>query len=320
MCKLRMQSAVFGILISYLFLTNAEANPVTTTPYNSTSHSSSRMVSFWYVPDPSDVNDTLADLTTHRASITNIQLYCGHGVQGDGSFVNTTLPICDGGLLTTLRNMGLRVEFVINDFSTNVTAHKIFMNNPNSITAMVAIAVKYKLFGWNIDLEPQSVPAVASDAVVYAAFCTKLRRALNAVGTRLTIDVATWSPMLSQFTLLAPTVDRMMNMETYNANSMQGWLTGDNWGGYYTSFVNAHVQPRSACGVGMGAWPATCGTNVPCWSTTSVSGPPRLQRVLQDNVTEIAVWRIVGKQNPSNPNGNTPIGWWWAILAQFLSS
>ena len=38
-----------------------------------------------------------------------------------------------------------------------------------------------------------------------------------------------------------------MNMETYHAGSMDGWLHGDAFGGYYDSFVNDKARAFAAC-------------------------------------------------------------------------
>eukprot|EP00656_Telonema_subtile_P039633 TRINITY_DN44721_c0_g1_i1.p1 TRINITY_DN44721_c0_g1~~TRINITY_DN44721_c0_g1_i1.p1 ORF type:complete len:245 (+),score=47.46 TRINITY_DN44721_c0_g1_i1:177-911(+) len=204
-----------------------------------TAQSPKRSVSFWYSPSAGDLNQTISVLTRNKDAVTSMMLYCGHSVSNEGKLVGTVSPLCvgPGGIVPALVELGIGVEFVVNDGSTNATAHKIFMADPTSIPSLLAIGQANKISGWNLDLEPQSVPGTAADAVVYAAFCQKLRAALNPAGIRLTIDVAQWSVMLAQFSVLAPSVDRLMNMETYNADSLNGWLQGDNYGGDYTKFV-----------------------------------------------------------------------------------
>ena len=253
-------------------------------------------------------------------------LYCGYSVQNDGSIEGTASDLCigEGGIVKQLQQLGIGVEFVLNDGCTNVTAHKAFMADPRSIPLLVSLAKKYSLDGWNLDLEPQKVPGTTADALIYAAFCTKLRKALNDVGVRLTIDVAQWSAMLSQYTTLATSVDRMLNMETYNANSMNGWLNGDAYGGYYEAYRNATGKSGNmdALGVGLGSWPtATCGGSAHCWSTTAASVAPRIARMVADGVPEIALFRLYGDQSDATPPSERwPQDFWWNHLRTFLKS
>ena len=277
-----------------------------------------RAVSWWYAPSSyggADINDTLAVLAQHKAA-TSLMLYCGHGVDNEGRLTldSSSLVLCEG-MLPRLRALNIKAEFVLNDGCTNVTAHKRFFANASAVVPqLVAIGRRYGIDGWNLDLEPQTVPGTAADATVYAQFCTGLKAALNAQEMRLTVDVAQWSPMLSQFGVLAPSVDRLMDMETYHAASMGGWLHGDNYGGYYDSFVNERV-PRPTAGVGIGSWPAKCG-DAPCWSATEESVAPRLARMANDSVPEIAMFRICRPLAPLDER--YPQEWWWEPLARWL--
>jgi len=152
------------------------------------------------------------------------------------------------------------------------------------------------------------------------AYLQFVKPILNAAGLRLTADVAQWCKMTKDYALLAPGVDRMLNMEQYNANSMEGWLKGDAYGGYYESFVNSHV-PLDKCGPSLGIWGATCGKNatsgapLPCWSTKEESGEPRIDRMIADDVEEIALFRLMWIQG-----AHWPAEWWWPLLDRFASS
>eukprot|EP00658_Telonema_sp_P-2_P049344 TRINITY_DN3751_c0_g1_i1.p1 TRINITY_DN3751_c0_g1~~TRINITY_DN3751_c0_g1_i1.p1 ORF type:complete len:350 (-),score=73.31 TRINITY_DN3751_c0_g1_i1:406-1455(-) len=280
-----------------------------------------RWVSFWYAPAANDLNQTIDVLTRNKDAVSSVMLYCGHSVSGTGKLVGSVSPLCvgPGGIVPALRALGIAVEFVVNDGSTNVTAHKLFMKDPSSVDQLLVIGKANGLSGWNLDLEPQTVPGTAADAAVYAAFCKRLRAVLNPAGIRLTIDVASWSGMLSQFSELADGVDRLMDMETYNADSMDGWLQGDSYGGYYTKFVTSDV-PRVANGVGLGSWPtAACGSH-PCWTTTAASVAPRISRMIQDGVPELAMFRLYGDQSRGTPpDQRWPEDFWWPALRAFLA-
>ena len=313
--SLKKMRILFTIITVYL-LHDAESTTVL-----DSKTTGSRWVSFWYSPSEKDLNQTLDVLRRNSDAVTSVMLYCGQAVNGEGMFVSETSEFCenDGVLLSTLRELDIGVEFVVNDGSTNVTAHKIWMQNESSVNALVSIAKEYKLTGWNLDLEPQSVPGTAEDAKMYASFLNRTRASLNEIGTRLTIDVAQWSPMLSQYDVLAPSVDRLMNMETYNCDSFEGWIKGDSYGGYYEAFVNNNI-PRHVNGVGTGCWPtATCGTNHSCWTTTNSSVSPRIERMIQDNVPEIAMFRLYGDQSENTPpDERWPQDWWWGPLRDYL--
>ena len=104
-------------------------------------------------------------------------------------------------------------------------------------------------------------------------------------------------------------------METYNADSFDGWLQGDSVGGYYETFLKD--CPLSTVGVGIGSWPtATCGDHL-CWSSKEESGAPRIHQMLKDQVPEIAMFRIYGPQETVPQDQRWPQAWWWPLLTEY---
>jgi len=276
-----------------------------------------RSVSFWYWPTTGDMEGVLNLLQQQSEVVTSVMIYCGHNISPSGKLVvdPTYAPFCHlqgGGLISRVKAMGIGVEFVVEDHG-NITTDLLFMSDPTNIDALVTIANYYDLYGWNLDFEPS---APLSTAQAYAKFCTKLRAPLNQRGTRLTIDVANWSGLFKDFTLLAPTVDRLMDMETYNSDSFEGWIYGDDWGGYYNTFVNPSV-PRNKTGVGLGCWPFKCGDHL-CWTTTEESGQPRIDRIMADNVPEVCFWHLYGTHSHGSDSG--PQDWWWPLLEVYSRS
>lgn len=75
--------------------------------------------------------------------------------------------------------------------------------------------------------------------MAFAAGLTAMRAQLNAVNARLTVCVADWSPLLSQYATLGPAVDRLLDMETYNAPDQATWT------GYFNTFVT-DTSPKTA--------------------------------------------------------------------------
>ena len=186
---------------------------------------------------------------------------CGHTCKSDRITLdsNATPALClnaapgRDSLFGGLTAMGVKPELVLDSGNSNISDYRLFWANANANVAdMVTIGKRFGAAGWNLDLEPQvgNPSSTVADAVLYAAFLAQAKTALNAAGMRLTIAVAQWSTMASQYKTLAPSVDRLLNMETYNANSMAGWLNG----------VRARVQ------LGAPHWLCVC---------LLVSSPPR---------------------------------------------
>ena len=279
----------------------------------------SRSVSFWYYPGAyggSDINATLAMLAEHKGVTTSVMLGCGHNIDAQAGTIAPDpmqAALCAetaAGLLA----LDIKVELVLHGKGI-VNDRTWFKNATANAQELVALGKPYKASGWNLDLEPPK-DSTAADAQLYAAFCKVAQPILNAGSMRLTLAVATWDPMIKNNSLLAPVVDRLLDMETYNADSMAGWLNGDGFGGYYNKLVNPSV-PRDKVGPGLGCWPAKCG-NHSCWTTTAASGAERMTRMIADNVPEVALFRII--QVPKRPDLQWPEDWWWPLLAKFSSS
>ena len=89
---------------------------------------------------------------------------------------------------------------------------------------LLKAALSVNASGWNIDLEPQGGPdtgkpgwgcqggslpiGTAADAKLFASWLSAVRAVLSPHGIRLTVDVASWSPVLKQYKTLAPAAER----------------------------------------------------------------------------------------------------------------
>jgi len=135
------------------------------------------------------------------------------------------------------------------------------------------------------------------------AFLQLLKAQLNSVGTRLTIDVYNGNPMLWDYTLLQPGVDRVMDMSTYNGFAYDEWLV------FYRDIVKESM-PLEKVGIGLGCWidDQTKGT----WAVTPKSAQQRIEIMLQDNVTQVGMFRLLPAQNWPEP-------FWWTYLEQYAS-
>lgn len=279
-------------------------------------------VSFWYYPPAyggEDINATIDLLKSQKGVTTNVMLGCGHEVSAQGGITGpsqSSLALCTR-TISGLRSISVTPELVLGGSSID-HLRAFFNSGAANIDSLVNMGKQLGIKGWNLDLEPTT--SLPSDANKYATFLSSAKPKLNMAGMRLTIATATWSPMLSNTALLAPVVDRVLNMETYNADSMDGWLRGDSVGGYYEKFV-APPTNRSKLGPGLGCWPAKCGpknASHGCWSTKQESGPPRMARIVADGLPEVAMFRII--QVPNRPDLQWPEDWWWPLLANFSDS
>lgn len=278
-----------------------------------------RQVSFWYGPGSyggQDIGNVLQVLDKNRNAVTNLFIYCGHSVGAAGLEVDDKLmALCvDNSLLARVAALGIQPEIVVDSGSSDVTHYRpFFANSTANINVLIEDARRLNATGVSFDLEPQvgSPSSTEQDAHLYAAFLGEAKAAFTSVGLRLTSAVAEWSAMLKDYATLSGSVDRLLDMETYNADSLEGWLQGDNYGGYYQQFL---AGTGKAAGPGLGVWNATCGDHV-CWTAREESGRPRMQRMEADGIEEIAMFRIVQQSGADK----MPQEWWWPLLAEYLA-
>ena len=297
-----------------------------------------RRVTFWYVPDAyggGDIDSIVNLMAQHNNTVSSVILECGHSINSTNPLgVNCAEPYdqlskkCKIGADTCLKTIkGLAAANINSELlvggpdgsgegpATNFMPSSFKPANATIFAnTMVEVAKRFGAVGVNIDAEPDqgSGPTILPPSFV--TFLSTIKPILNAAGVRVTADVAQWCKMTSDYALLAPHVDRMLNMEQYNANSMEGWLNGDDYGGFYTSFVNRTKFPISKAGPSLGIWNALCG-KLPCWSTTKESGAPRIDRMIADGVEEIALFRLMWIKG-----SHYPAEWWWPLLDLFASS
>lgn len=286
-----------------------------------------------------DIDALVALMTAHNDTVGSVILECHHAINSSHPLgVNCAEPYdeldetCKFWADTCLQTVNgliaanVRVELLVggpdgagSGPSTNWTPAAFEPANATIFAkTMIDVAQRFSAVGVNVDSEPDQGGGPTYLPGPFAAYLQVLKPILNGAGIRLTADVAQWCPMTSDYALLAPTVDRMLNMEQYNANSMDGWLNGDEYGGYYVQFLSD--APVDKCAPGLGIWKASCGTNssgapVPCWTTLEESGAPRVERMIADNVPEMALFRLMWIDG-----AHQPADWWWPLLDKFASS
>jgi hypothetical protein len=204
-------------------------------------------------------------------------------------------------------SLGIRNELNLDSGNCSIAAYRLLWSDTTvSPGVLLAAALAANASGWNIDLEPQADNCAgapsgnAADAILFAQWLGAVRATLSSRNIRLTVDVADWSPVLSQFATLAPSVDRLQDMETYNGDSEAQWLK------YYAPLQA--VSPRNKAGVGLGCW--NDGKNG--WWETPGGAAAKIAHAIKDGMPELALFRL--DTNPAWPEQ-----YWWNALGAFMA-
>ena len=289
-------------LVYALFLTSSNA---LSGPWWAT-----KMVSFWYSPD-NNWPQAVALVTAHRAAVTSVMAYCGLDVWDNGTIITKFSTTC-GGLFPALQSLGVQTELVINSGNCSIDAFRLLWADlsvsPNVLRDAVVAA---NASGLNVDFEPQGnnckggATGTSADAVSFAKWLQAVRVQLAPLGARLTVDVASWSPVLAEYAILAKSVDRLLDMSTYNGDSPASWSP------YFDDLVSK--APLDTVGVGLGGW--SDGKNA--WWETPAAAPFKVNKSMAANVPELAVFRILPQASPAV---SWPLDFWWGALETFLKN
>ena len=271
--------------------------------------SNSTTISFWVAPDGGAyVNRTVAMVGAHLATVTSVMAYCGLDIRDDGSLVTSFSDAC-AALFPQLRALGVRTELATNSGNCSIAAMRLLWADLAVAPAqLLAAALAARADGINIDFEPQADSCQggptgdAADAALFAAWLAAVRAQLAPHGVRLTVDVAAWSPVLSQYAVLSRGADRLLNMETYNGGSAAAWAA--------TLDTYVAGTPLAAAGVGLGAWSDGKGD----WWETAPAAAYKVNASRAARVPELAVFRIVPAPDVTPA---WPLDFWWPALQSF---
>lgn len=249
----------------------------------------------------------VSNATSPLPLVTSVFSYCGLDVADNGTIISEFADTC-AGLFPALAALGVRNEIALNAGNCSIDAYRLLWSDTQtSPQQILAAAQAANASGVNIDLEPQadncrgSPTGTAADAVQFAKWLTAVRTLLNGAGIRLTVDVAAWSPVLSQSAVLAPSVDRLLTMQTYNGDSYADWEAT------YSAFVSA--IPRDVAGIGIGVWNVTGATQ---WWETPAAATAKIDRIITDGIVEVAAFRFLPPQ--------WPLPFWWGPFSKYMSA
>ncbi len=91
-----------------------------------------------------------------------------------------------------------------------------FENPEPFIDSCITAASQFGYHGYNLDWEPTDA-VTADDGVKYAAFINLFAERLHAKGLKLSVDIATWSPIWNYSLLNTTSADSFISMGTYTS-------------------------------------------------------------------------------------------------------
>ena len=309
-----------------------------------------RWVSWWFDThwaNSGNATAALAQLKQQGGShvATSMLLYCGDFVAADGGVrVGTegrnssadycTQRVCCSAMAAQLQAMGIAAERVVtlptrgdgagSESGTPLDHLRRMIANPGpAIRALVGLTRAHRLRGISLDVECKST---AEDARAFARFCAQLRGALRPLGARLTVYSNQYDAHLRNVSLLAGAVDRVLDGDTYNYQSLDCppgfeplgdgsecesvksraikcrlWGTGtlpacatsgtnfSHWLEHYRNFICA--APLAKAGVAMKG-----STGRGTWNCEPAGIAARLRQLQADQVPELAIFSLL--ENP----------------------
>lgn len=270
---------------------------------------STKTISWWYAAD-GGWRETVAQIEAHLEVVSSVQTYCGYQVSDDGRIIGDLSSHC-AHFFPAITKLGVRAELTLGGGNCSIVSYRtLWADTTESPNVLLRATLAANASGLNIDLEPQSdscngdPTGTTADAAIYATWLAAVRDLFHTRGLRVTADVADWSPVLSEYATLAPAVDRLQDMETYNADSFGDWMSA------YVNIINPTI-PRAAAGIGLGVW--LDNTDNGTWSITPASATQRVAQAIADGVQELAMFRLLPQANPA-----WPLDFWWDALLPFM--
>lgn len=161
------------------------------------------------------------------------------------------------------------------------------------IQSCISEAKKYNYTGYNLDWEPTD-DVTAEDGNDYAGFIDTFADALHAENLKLTVDIATWSPIWNYTAIAATSVDMGISMGTYTS-------TDTSFSSQLNTLVTNFSPARS--GVGLETVNASTTERMPLDEVRW-----RFEQFKASGAAEVDLWRM-----PVPPL-------WWPIIAEYVQA
>lgn len=161
---------------------------------------------------------------------------------------------------------------------------EVFADPSTFIEACIEEANVNHYVGYNLDWEPTD-DVTSDDGTSYAAFIGTFADALHANGLKLTVDVATWSPIWDYDAIALTNVDSIISMGTYTSSD-------SSFSSQLDTMVSTFGVART--GVGLETVNASTEERMP---VSEVAW--RFQQIIQSGAEEVDLWKMP-----------VPTAWW----------
>lgn len=205
-----------------------------------------------------------------------------------------------------LKTLDTKVLPYLLDIDNSTQMHAVMSNSTSFIEDAVNIAKKYEFNGWFIDYEdeypPDTSPSASDDL---ADFLGDLTNALHKEGMELTICVASWSELLSDYGAIAESgVDELQQMSTYAMSNP------DEYEPFIKGYMSGVGNPDQA-GVGIGVYY----DGVEYEREWDYDSAVRFVRFFMENGgTRLDVFRLLKDGFNDWPKED----WWWEVFEEFM--
>mmetsp|Transcript_14644 Transcript_14644/g.27069 ORF Transcript_14644/g.27069 Transcript_14644/m.27069 type:complete len:276 (+) Transcript_14644:104-931(+) len=191
------------------------------------------------------------------------------------------------------------------DIDNSTMMHMVMENSTAFIKDAVAIAKEYSFDGWFIDYEDEYPPDSDPNSGNFAAFLSELGDALHDEGMELTVCVAAWTPLLSNYkTLAGSSVDELQQMSTYAMSNPADYEP------FITDYFSK-VGDLDKAGVGIGVY-YDGGEYEQEWDENSARS--FIQYVSKNGGTRLDIFRLLKDGAADWPKAD----WWWDVLEEFV--
>lgn len=169
----------------------------------------------------------------------------------------------------------------------------VFQNPDPFIDKCISEAKRFRFTGYNLDWEPTD-DVLPGDAEAYATFIHYFANRLHADGFKLTVDIATWSPIWNYTLLNGTAADTFISMGTYTSSDTS-----------YPTQLDKLVNTFGPLRSGVGLETVNASTEE-LMSLEEVQW--RFDLIEKSGATEVDLWSM---PVPTN---------WWPIIRKFLLS
>jgi len=209
--------------------------------------------------------------------------------------------------------MGVAVLPYLIDIDNATQMQLVYDNQSAVIADAVAIAEHYNFQGWFIDYEDEYPPDTSPNKVQKLThFLNELGDALHAKNMQLTICVASWSQLISNYTALSSSnVDELQLMSTYSESSPSAFMPIID--SYFSGVKAGDNGSLKKAGVGVGIYYDGTNGYTKEWNATSARAI--VEYVSKQGGNGIDVFRLSKEGTEDWPNDD----FWWEVLGDFVS-